>query len=156
MRSGITPPPLSVSHLALIIDDVHAARSLPSLLIRFSSNYSLMNDRFSILFLPLSLHVILPRNRSGDRSRLPALASPIARFSTEGTCEAPLSPTGTRASRRPRNCPYHVARTSRSIHVDHRQGSAMRVEFRELLSPFLLACTYDTLVMVARISLFLS
>lgn len=41
--------------------------------IRFSSRYNLMNERPSILFLPLSL--MLPRNRASDRSRLLALTS---------------------------------------------------------------------------------
>lgn len=147
---------LSLSHLALIIDDVPAAHSLPSPSIRFSSSYSLMNDRFSILFLPLSLHVSLPRNRPGDRSRLPVLASLIGRSSVEGAREAPLPPTGTRDPRRPRDRPHHVARLSRcSIYVDHHQGNAARAKLRGLLSPFPVSVhlPYNTLVMVARISL---
>lgn len=127
----------SLAHLALIIDDVPAARSLPSPSIRFSSSYSLMNGRFSILFLLLSLHVILPRNRPGDRSRLPALASPIARSSIEETRESLLFLLREHETHVARGTVrHHVARSSRSIHVDHRQGSAARAKLRGLLSPF--------------------
>lgn len=150
MRSGITKhrrrgrhgrllsfsTSFSLAHAALIIDDaIPAARSLPSPSIRFSSRYSLMNGRFSILFLPLSLHVILPRNRPSDRSRLPALASPVAR-SRKLVRLLFLLREDPRDPRRPRDYPHHAARPSRSIHVDHRQGSAARAELCGLLSSF--------------------
>lgn len=140
----------SLAHPALIIDDaIPAARFLPSPSTRFSSRYSLMNGRFSILFLPLSLHAILPRNRPGDRSRLPALASPGAR-SRKLVRLLFLLREDPRDPRRPRDYPHHAARPSRSVHVDHRQGSAGASSAGcSHLSP----CTYDTFVMVARILL---
>lgn len=151
MRSGITKHRRRGRHGRLSSPSLPLSRSLADCSnhrrrdsCRAFSSFSLdtlllalqMNGRFSILFLPLSLHVIPPRNRPGDRSRLPALASPVARSSVEETREAPLPPTGTRGPRRPRDRPRHAARPSRFTSIIVKEVPRERSSLRVALSPF--------------------
>lgn len=113
----------------------------------------LMNGRFSILFHPLSLHVILPRNRPGDRSRLPARLHHPSRdppprelvrlffLLREHVARGIVRTTW----------PVCLARSTSIIvkEVPRRERGSAGCSHLSLL-----ACAYDTLVTVARISLF--